>query len=152
MSAPSLQVCFLSVSTSSGVRPPPSSDPAAPETGDGLHTAALLHDHVDVGFHDLGDLTNLEAHRQTRQSKSGPISFLKIGQAGHFVTYLGRFEEHLPLVHGDLVGARLRSSKEDDVFVREGFQGFGLASLVHRHVFSAHTQPQIMREASFFTL
>lgn len=66
--------------------------------------------------------------------------------------YLGRIKEHLPLVHGDFVGAGLRSSKENDVFVWEGFQRFGLASLIHRHVFSAHTQPQIMREASFFTL
>lgn len=66
--------------------------------------------------------------------------------------YLGRFKEHLPLVHGDLVGAGLRSSKENDVLVWEGFQRFGLASLIHRHVFSAHAQPQIVREASFFTL
>lgn len=66
--------------------------------------------------------------------------------------YLGRFKEHLSLVHGDLVGAGLRSSKEYDVFVWEGLQRFGLASLVHRHVFSADAQPQIMREASFFTL
>lgn len=66
--------------------------------------------------------------------------------------YLGRFKEHLPLVHSDLVGAGLRSSKENYVFVWESFQRFGLASLIYRHVFSAHTQPQIMREASFFTL
>lgn len=66
--------------------------------------------------------------------------------------YLGRFKKHLPLVHGDLVGAGLWSSKENDVFVWEGLQRFGLTSLVHGHVFSAHTQPQIMREASFFAL
>lgn len=66
--------------------------------------------------------------------------------------YLGRFKKHLPLVHGDLVGAGLRSSKENDVFVREGLQRFGLTSLVHGHVLSAHTQPQIVREASFFAL
>lgn len=92
------------------------------------------------------------------------IILLKISQMGHcfycyFVLfrstnmrYLGCFKKHLPLVHGDLVGARLRSSKENDVFVWEGLQRFGLTSLVYRHVFSTHTQPQIMREASFFTL
>lgn len=66
--------------------------------------------------------------------------------------YLWRFKEHLPLIHSDLVGADLRSTKENDVLIREGLQRFGLASLVHGHIFSAHTQPEIMREASFFAL
>ena len=61
-------------------------------------------------------------------------------------------EEHLPLVHNDLVGAGLRSSKEGDVFVLEGLQRFGFPSFINRHVVSAHTQPQIMREAALFTL
>lgn len=36
-----------------------SPDPVAPIAGDRLHTAALLHNHVYVGFHDLCDLSNL---------------------------------------------------------------------------------------------
>lgn len=36
-----------------------SPDPVAPITGHRLHTAALLHNHVYIGFHDLGDLSNL---------------------------------------------------------------------------------------------
>lgn len=55
-------------STWLGVLPCQSSDPAAPETGDRLHTAALLHDHVYVGFHDLCDLTNLETEKADNQS------------------------------------------------------------------------------------
>lgn len=53
--------------------------------------------------------------------------------------YLRRFKEHLSLVHRDLVGAGLRSAEEDDVLIREGLQWFGLAFLVHGHVFSADT-------------
>lgn len=40
-----------------------SPDPAGSITGYRLHTAALLHDHVYVGFHDLGDLSNLPMYR-----------------------------------------------------------------------------------------
>lgn len=53
--------------------------------------------------------------------------------------YLWRFKEHLSLVHRDLVGAGLWSTEEDDVLIREGLQRFGLAFLVHRHIFSADT-------------
>jgi len=66
--------------------------------------------------------------------------------------HLGCFKEHLSLIHGDLVGAGLWSAKENDVFIREGLQRLGLSSLVDGHIFSAHTQPEIMREASFFAL
>lgn len=59
---------------------------------------------------------------------------------------------HFPLIHGDLVRAGLRSAEEYDVLVREGLQGLGLSSLVHRHVFSTHAQPKIVREASLFAL
>lgn len=72
----------LSFSTLSGVLPCQSSDPAAPETGDRLHTAALLHDHVYVRFHDLCDFTNLEINRQSRPSKSGPSSFFFENKTG----------------------------------------------------------------------
>lgn len=58
----SLPPCLLRFSTISGVLPGQSSDPVAPKTGDRLHTAALLHDHVYVGFHDLCDLSNLETN------------------------------------------------------------------------------------------
>lgn len=68
------------------------------------------------------------------------------------MTYLRCVKEHFSLVHSDLVGAGLRSAKENDVLIREGLQRFGLASLVDGHVFSAHTQPEIVREASFFAL
>lgn len=63
-----------------------------------------------------------------------------------------RLKEHLPLIHDDLVGAGLWSPKEGDVFVLEGLQWFGFTSFIHWHVVSAHTQPQIMRETTFFTL
>lgn len=53
--------------------------------------------------------------------------------------YLWRFKEHLSLVHRDFVGAGLWSAEEDDVLIRKGLQRFGLAFLVHRHVFSADT-------------
>lgn len=78
---PGQSLCFLlggffppclrsfSFSTLSGVLKRQSSDPAAPEAGDRLHTAALLHDHVDVGLHDLCDLTNLETNRQNQTIK-----------------------------------------------------------------------------------
>lgn len=66
--------------------------------------------------------------------------------------YLWCFEEHLPLVHSDLVGAGLWSTKEDDVLIGESLQRFGLSSLVDGHILSAHAQPQIVREASFFAL
>lgn len=62
------------------------------------------------------------------------------------------FEEHLPLVHNYLVRAGLRSSKEGDVFILEGLQGFGFTSLIHRHIVSTHTQPQIVRETTLFAL
>lgn len=68
------------------------------------------------------------------------------------MTYLWCFKEHFSLVHSDLVGARLRSTKENDVLVWERLQRLWLASLVDRHIFSAHTQPEIVREASFFAL
>lgn len=66
--------------------------------------------------------------------------------------YLWCFKEHFSLIHSDLVGAGLRSSKENDVLVWEGLQRLGLSSLVDRHIFSAHTQPEVVREASFFAL
>lgn len=66
--------------------------------------------------------------------------------------YLWRFKEHLSLIHRDLVRARLRSAKEDDVLIWEPLQRLGLPFLVDRHVLSTHTQPEIMREASFFAL
>lgn len=62
------------------------------------------------------------------------------------------FKKHFSLIHSDLVGAGLRSAKEDDVLVWERLQRLGLSSLVDRHILSAHTQPEIMREASFFAL
>lgn len=63
-----------------------------------------------------------------------------------------RLEEHLPLIHDDLVGAGLWSPKEGDVFVLEGLQWLGFTSFVHWHVVSAHAQPQIVRKTSLFTL
>lgn len=86
-----------------------SPDPAGSITGYRLHTAALLHDHVYVGFHDLGDLSNLRG-----------------------------FKEHFSLVHSDLVGAGLWSTKEDDVFIRKGLQRLWLPSFVDGHILSAH--------------
>lgn len=68
------------------------------------------------------------------------------------MSYLWRFKEHLSLVHRDLVGAGLWRPEEDDVFVWECLQWFGLAPLVHRHVLSADTQPKVMREATFLAL
>lgn len=66
--------------------------------------------------------------------------------------YLWCFKEHFSLIHSDLVGAGLRSAEENDVLVWEGLQRLGLSSLVDRHIFSAHTQPEVVREASFFAL
>lgn len=66
--------------------------------------------------------------------------------------YLWCIKEHLSLIHNDLVGAGLWSAEENDVLIRKGLQRFGLSSLVDRHVLSTHTQPQVMREASFFAL
>lgn len=63
-----------------------------------------------------------------------------------------RLKEHFPLVHDDLVGAERRRPKEGDVFILEGLQRFGFTSFVHRHVISAHTEPQIMRETALLTL
>lgn len=40
-----------------------SPDPVGSITGDRLHAAALLHNHVYVGFHDLCDLSNLEMYK-----------------------------------------------------------------------------------------
>ena len=37
----------------------PSSDPIPSVAGGGTDAAALLHNHIDVGLHDLGDLSNL---------------------------------------------------------------------------------------------
>lgn len=68
------------------------------------------------------------------------------------VRYLWCFEEHLSLIHCNFVGAGLWSTKENDVLIWEGLQRFGLASLVHGHIFSADTQPEVVREASFFAL
>lgn len=66
--------------------------------------------------------------------------------------YLWCLKEHFSLIHGDLIGAGLRSAKEDDVFIWECLQRLRLPSLVDRYILSAHTQPEIMREASFFAL
>lgn len=66
--------------------------------------------------------------------------------------YLRRFEEHLSFVHGDFVGAGLWSAEEDDVLVREGLQRFRISPFVDGHILGAHTQPEVMWEASFFTL
>lgn len=45
-----------------------SPDPRAAGAGDGHDAAALLNDHVDVGLHDLRDLTHLQAHTRTNIS------------------------------------------------------------------------------------
>lgn len=66
--------------------------------------------------------------------------------------YQWSLKEHLPLFHDDLVGAGLRGPKEGDVFVLEGLQRFGFTSFIHRHVVSADTEPQVMREPTLFTL
>lgn len=66
--------------------------------------------------------------------------------------YLWRVKKHFSLIHSDLVGAGLWSAKENDMFIWECLQRLGLSSLVDRHVLSAHAQPEIMREASFFAL
>ena len=66
--------------------------------------------------------------------------------------HLRRVEEHLAPVDGDLVAAGLRRPEEDDVLVGEGLQRLGLAALIHRHVLSAHAQPQVMGEATLLTL
>lgn len=63
-----------------------------------------------------------------------------------------RLKEHLPLIHDDLVCAGLWSPKEGDVFVLEGLQWLRFTSFIHWHVVSTHTQPQIMRETTLFTL
>ena len=42
-----------------------SPDPVGSVAGDGLDAAALLHDHVDVGFHDLCDLSHLHTRKHT---------------------------------------------------------------------------------------
>lgn len=64
----------------------------------------------------------------------------------------GCLEKHLPLIHGNLVGAGLRRAKEDNVLVLEGLQRLGLAPLVDGHVLSTHSQPQVVREATLFAL
>lgn len=66
--------------------------------------------------------------------------------------YLWGFEEQFSLVHGDFEGARLWSTEEDDVLVRERLQRLGFSSFVDGHVLSTDAQPQVVREASFFTL
>lgn len=66
--------------------------------------------------------------------------------------YLRCLKEHVPPIHSDLVCAGVRRSKEDNVFIGESLQRFGLSSLIHRHVLSTHAQPEIMRETTFFTL
>lgn len=68
------------------------------------------------------------------------------------LSYHWRLKKHLSLVHNDFVGAELRSPKEGDVLVLEGFQRLWLASLVHRHIVGTHTQPQVVGEASLFAL
>lgn len=47
----------------------PSPDPVAAVAGDRLHAAALLHDHVNVGFHDLCDLSDLATQGERRHLK-----------------------------------------------------------------------------------
>lgn len=63
-----------------------------------------------------------------------------------------RLKEHLPLIHDDLVCAGLWGSKEGDVFILEGLQWLWFPSFIHWHIVSTHTQPQIMRETTLFTL
>lgn len=66
----------MNVGVQAGLRRSP--DPGTGHAGDGHDAAALLHHHVDVGPHDLSDLTH------------------------HW-----RLKKHLPLVHNDFVGAEL---------------------------------------------
>lgn len=140
-----------------------SSDPVASKAGHRFDTAALLHNHVYVGFHDLRDLSHLETKSFTGDEgtqrglrvhlwRTAFCTFNEYQPNETQMRYLRRFKEHLSLIHGDLVGAGLRGSKENDVLVRKSLQRFGLASLVHWYIFSTHTQPQIMRESSFFAL
>lgn len=53
--------------------------------------------------------------------------------------YLRGFKEHFSLIHSDLVGAGLWSTKEDDVFIRKGLQRLRLPSFVDGHILSTHT-------------
>lgn len=63
-----------------------------------------------------------------------------------------RLKVHLPLIHDDLVGAGLWRPKEGDVFILEGLQWLRFTPFIYWYIVSTHTQPQIMRETTLFTL
>lgn len=60
-----------------------SPDPVGSITGDRLHTAALLHNHAYVGFHNLCDLSNLAMYRRNTQSEDilFPLTYKLISTA-----------------------------------------------------------------------
>lgn len=68
------------------------------------------------------------------------------------MSHLWSLKVHLPLIHNDLIGAGLWSSKEGYVLILESLQWFRFTSLIHRNIVSTHAQPEIMRETTFFTL
>lgn len=96
-------------------------------------------------------LKRLTAYLVSATSPAARVS--KIGNGNVTpVPHLWRFEEHLPLVHSDLVSAGLWCPEEDYVLVLERLQRLGVPPLVHGHVLRTHAQPQVVWEPSFFTL
>lgn len=94
----------------------------------------------------LFHVSNTNSDQTKRNKCENAIIFDKVS------SHQWRLKEHFPLVHDDLVGAERRRPKEGDVFILEGLQRFGFTSFIHRHVISAHTQPQIVRETALLTL